>query len=76
MHSRKINRRELIGAMGAAASAAVAIRMRQLSDQPDVDLDDHDDDHRHELGVRDHAKRDSRPVSVSDRSVPQRYPRR
>src|SRR4029453_13800578 len=25
MHSRKINRRELIGAMGAAASAAVAI---------------------------------------------------
>ena len=76
MHSKKINRRELIGAMGAAAGAAVAFGCGSSPDQPDVDLHDHDDDHRHQCGLRGHADRNRRPLPVADGSLSQRHPRR
>ena len=76
MHSRKINRRELIGAMGAAAGAAVAFGCGEFSDEPDVDVHDHDHDHGDECGVRGDADRDDRTISVADGPVSQRHPRR
>ena len=76
MQSRKINRRELIGAMGAAAGAAVAFGCGSSPTSPTDDDHHHDDHDRHQLRLRSHADRDRRAVSLPDGSLPERHSRR